>query len=511
MASNPAKRASRCSATGGCEVKSTHYIRRRPLLVCAAILAFLTAEAAYAQVPTEVEAAYQSIRGTEMLDFIRIIASDKFKGRASGSEQNYQTALMLAQEMKASGMIPAAAPDTFLQPFPVEHNVIDIPFAFELYENDTSIFVPKLGDEYVWRGFTGSGDVYAPTVFAGYGISMPEYDDYASVDVKGKVVVIMNGLPPFVVEETNWGKKYAGYKMQVAAGKGAIGVIFLGDLSEGQNPPQVSVLKGDFPYQSKLPAVKVSAKVANALSVGLAIPLASIQKAIDDSGKPMSFPLNVSARMQITTKYTQAATGYNVIGKLPGRHSLLKNRYVIVCAHTDHCGYQGGLIFNGADDNASGTSVLYALARAFPNLAKKPNRSILLVGFSGEEKGLIGSRYFVKNPPVPLNKIDAVINLDMVGLGSFVTVMGGTLNPWIYSAFASYADVAGTKVTHSADNPPSDQKPFVDAGIPAVMLLTIGDHIGYHTANDDAENLNADLLEDVARLTLLATWTLAEE
>lgn len=463
-----------------------------------------------AQVPKGIDAAYNSIRGSEMLDFIRIIASDKFRGRSAGSDQNYQTAIMLANAMKESGMLPAAGKDTFLQQFPVENNVIEGPFAFELYKDGANIYIPQHGLDYVWRGDTGSGDVMAQTAFVGYGISMPEYDDYAGIDVKGKVVVILNGLPPNINEEVNWGKKYAGYKTQLAASKGAVGVIYLGDLDEDASPPQVSVLKGDFPYQSKMPAVKGNVRIANALSVGLENPLATIRNLIDESGKPMSFPLKVDARLQVNTAYTQSAKGYNVVGKLEGKHKTLKNRYIVVCAHTDHVGYQGGLIFNGADDNASGVSVLNALVRSFPYLTQKPDRSILIVGFSGEEKGLIGSRYFVKNPPVPLSKIDAVINIDMVGLGSFLTVFRGLNNPAIYAALAGNADIAGIKVTHSDDNPASDQVPFVDAGVPAVMLLTIGDHTGYHTANDDADNLSVQLLEDVAQLTLLGVWTLAD-
>ncbi len=463
----------------------------------------------FAQVPKAIESAYASIKGKEMLEFIRIIASDKFKGRASGSDQNYQTALMLATAMKESGMLPFGGKDTYLQQFPVEHNVIDGPFAFELYKDGANIFIPRHGDDFVWRGFTGSGDVLAQTFFVGYGISMAEYDDYAGVDVKGKVVVVLNGLPPYINEEVNWGKKLAGYKMQLAASKGAVGVIFLSDVDDDASPPQASVLKGNFPYQSKLPSVKANVRVANALSVGLETSLSTIRSLIDENGKPMSFPLEVDARLQVNAVYTQSAKSYNVVGKLEGKHKTLKNRYILVSAHTDHVGYQGGLIFNGADDNASGVSVLYELIRSFPYLVQKPDRSILIVGFSGEEKGLIGSKYFVNNPPVPLNKIDAVINLDMVGQGSFIALFRGLKHPSIYSAFAGNADIAGIKITSSDDNPSSDQKPFVDAGVPAVMLLTIGEHVGYHTANDDADNLSVQLLEDVAQLTLLSVWTLA--
>jgi len=485
----------------------------RKLLATALFIFILLALAplgADAEIPAEIAAAYSSVRGGDMIEFVRIIASDKFKGRASGSEQNYQTALMLALAMQESGMKPAGEPDSFLQDFPIEDNVIEGPFAFELIKDGTQVFMPKHGKDFVFRGFTGSGDVYSRTFFAGYGVSLPDYDSYAGVDVNGSVVVVLNGLPPEYDTDKNWDKKLAGFKMQLAANHGAKGIIFIGDVDDNFNPPIASVYKGDYPYQHNLPAVKVNSRVANALSNGLDYPLSTIKRMIDENGEPMSFPLEVDARIQVNTRYDPTATAWNVIGNLKGRHSSLRNRYIIVCAHIDHLGYQGGLIFNGAEDNASGVSVLNALIRAFALLDKMPRRSILIVGFSGEEKGLLGSKYFVEHPPVPLNRIDAVINLDMVGQGNFLTVFGGMKNPLIYSAFAVNANEAGIKVTPSNNMPPSDQKPFAEAGVPSVMLLTIGEHVGYHTAADDVENLSPKLLEDVAQLTLLSAWQLAE-
>ncbi len=477
------------------------------LLACAV----LPPTKAFSQVPADVYDGYSSIRGAEMLEYVRLIASDKFKGRAAGSDQNYQVALMLATAMKDAGIAPGAAIDRYLQPVKVERNVIEEPFGFELTLDGRTLYEAKHGEDYVFRGFTGSGNVSAPAVFCGYGVSSGGYDDFAGIDVKGKIVVALNGLPPKLDKPENEHLKLAGYKMTTAAQNGAAGLVLLGDIDGDPAPPLASVNKGDFPYQRNLPAVKVNARIANMLAHGFEQGFPVIKSLIDDTGKPMSFPLNVGAKIFVNSVYTPDATAYNVIGRLDGKHPSLKKRYIVVLAHTDHVGFQGGLVFNGADDNASGTAVINALVKAFSQVRKRPERSILLCGMTGEELGLIGSKYLANNMPVPLNQIDAVINLDMVGMGGFVAVFGGTEFPRIMRAFSRWASVAGIDAVADSANPPSDQRPFRALGVPAVMLLTVGDHPYYHTALDDADTLDPKVMEDVAKLTFLALWQLANE
>lgn len=472
--------------------------------------AFLQVQAV-AQIPSEIYEGYSSIRGAEMLEYVRLIASDKFKGRAAGSDQNYQVAFMLANAMKEAGIVPGASLDRYLQPVSVERNIINEPFSFEITLDGKTLYEAKHGDDYVFRGFTGSGNVSAEAVFCGYGVSMGSYDDYAGIDVKGKIVVALNGLPPKLDKPANEDLKLAGYKMQTAVKNGAVGLILLGDIDGDPVPPLASVYKGDFPYQHNLPSVKVNARIANFLAHGLSQNIPVIKSLIDEKSEPMSFPLKVGARINVTSVYTPDSTAFNVIGRLDGKHSTLKKRYIVVMAHTDHVGFQGGLIFNGADDNASGTAVINALVKAFSKVQMRPERSVLFCGMTGEELGLIGSKYLASNMPVPLSQIDAVINIDMVGMGSFVAVFGGTEFPKIMRAFSRNAPVAGIDAVADSANPPSDQKPFRALGVPAVMLLTVGDHPYYHTALDDADTLDAKVMENVAKLTFLAVWQLANE
>ena len=481
------------------------------ILVAVLACVVLPQSRAAAQIPIEISDGYVSIRASEMLDYVRLIASDKFKGRAAGSDQNYQVVLMLSNAMKEAGFAPGAAVDRYLQPVKVERCVIEAPFHFEVTLDGKTLYEAVHGEDYVFRGFTGSGDVNAQTVFCGYGVTADGYDDYAGVDVKGKIVVALNGLPLHLEKPENENMKLAGFKMMLASRNGAAGLILLGDIEGDPAPPLASVYKGEYPYQRDLPAVKVNSRISNMLATRMEQYFPLYKAVIDESGKPMSFPLKTGARIGVQATFAPEVTAYNVIGRLDGRHPQLKNRYIVVMAHTDHLGHQGGLIFNGADDNASGTAVINALVKAFSLTKTRPQRSILLCGTTGEELGLIGSRHMAANMPVPLKQIDAVINLDMVGMGSFVAVFGGDAYPRIMRSFSRWAPVAGIDAVADGANPASDQRPFRALGVPAVMLLTVGQHPYYHTAHDDAATLDAQVMEDVAKLSFLAVWQLANE
>jgi Zn-dependent M28 family amino/carboxypeptidase len=479
-------------------------------LFALATLAWPRVSLSQEEIPFEISAAYASIKGGEILDFIRLIASDKFKGRGTGSDQYYQAALLMAGTMKEAGFTPFGGKDTFLQPYEIEQNRIYAPWAFEILHQGKVILSPALGQDFVFRGFTATGDVTADAVFCGYGLSLGQYDDYSGVDARGKAVVVLNGLPKSLDVEANENYKFAGYKMRNAAQHGAAAIIFVGDTGEDYGAPAASVFRGPYPGKPDLVAVKVGMKAATALVTNLQHPLSSIREIIDSETKPMSFPLETSVHIVANSEYFPKRTAYNVVGLKRGSNAKLRNRYILICAHMDHVGEQAGVIFNGADDNASGTGVLRQIAKAFGMATRAPRRSIILVAFSGEEMGLLGSNHFVENPPVPLGQIDAVINMDMVGMGDLAVVFGGTNHPQIYSAFSSFAETAGIKIAQNGANPASDQRPFVAKGVPAVMVLTAGDRQNYHTPGDDAELLNPQLMEDVAQLVFLSAWTLAD-
>jgi Zn-dependent M28 family amino/carboxypeptidase len=211
-------------------------------------------------------------------------------------------------------------------------------------------------------------------------------------------------------------------------------------------------------------------------------------------------------------RVVQADSAPNVVAVLRGRDRALRDEYGVVSAHMDHVGEERGLadsVFNGADDNASGTAALLEIARALAALppAQRPRRSVLFLAVSGEEHGLLGSQWFVAHPTVPLARVVANVNLDMIGRNAPDTVIGIGME---YSTLGDDARAAAGphRLAIVSDPQPeerhflrSDQYSFARGGIPAIMLTT-GPHADYHKASDEAARLDADKAARVARLAL---------
>ena len=236
--------------------------------------------------------------------------------------------------------------------------------------------------------------------------------------------------------------------------------------------------------------------------------LTKLQKGIDASGKPNSFPLDAKLSLELKIQRS-SVTAHNVVGKLPGSDPKLAGEVVVIGAHYDHLGKGGhggslargsnGQIHNGADDNASGTAGLIELARAFA--AKPPRRTVYFVGFSGEERGLLGSEHFVKDPPIPTERIAAMINLDMIGrlTKNTVEVGGAGTAPTFEKLIrgATEAEDLETRLNASGFGP-SDHASFYAAKIPVLFFFT-GLHKDYHRPSDDPHLLNAAGAQKVAR------------
>jgi hypothetical protein len=235
-----------------------------------------------------------------------------------------------------------------------------------------------------------------------------------------------------------------------------------------------------------------------------------------DKGKPhpFDFPTEIKAHVKVEANFDAEAPTANVIGFLPGSDPGFAQYAILVCAHHDHVGYQPGVMFPGADDNASGTVALLAIARAASRCYARPSRSLLFISFAGEEMGLLGSKHYVKNPTWPLKNIDYVINLDMVGQGSTITLWGGTKFQDLRELFEGLAEEEGLGIENLPPYPVSDHGPFVEEGIEGVMLLGGGEK-GYSMAHKPyiyrSEMINTDFLEAVTRISFLAAFELAKK
>jgi hypothetical protein len=389
---------------------------------------------------------------------------------------------------------------------------------------------------------TANKEVSAPIVFAGYGITAPEYkyDDYEGMDVGGKVVFVLRHEPGEEDSTSAFdGKSATKYssvasKVKIAVEHGAVGVLVATDPLN-----HTSLTPRGFPWPSltrtiprdalplmlladekeKVPVLHVGHE-AIAQLFGSVETLRSLQLKIDSSMRPHSFEIGGAAvaSMKTTTTIRDMST-QNVVGYLEGSDPKLKNEVLVVGAHYDHVGYkkkhQAGedYIYNGADDNASGTTAVLAIAEAFGRLPQKPKRSILFMTFAGEEEGGLGSRTYTENPFFPLEQTVAMINLDMVGRNSEDTLImvGSSRCPELAqinreeNRGIGFVLVSDDKVIGG-----SDHALFFRKNIPFLFYFA-GFHPQYHQVTDNPELINTAKLSKVARLAFRTAWRIAND
>ena len=495
----------------------THFVRA--LLVASLWVAATGCNRATVADADRAEGAVASTRPTtapSARDAIYYLASDELEGRGVGTKGIDQAAHYIADQFRRDGLKPLPTFDGYFQRFEMNTGAF--------IDKDTRLTVGGdalvLDKSFKPLGFSGSGAFEGPVAFAGYGISSAKYgyDDYAGLDVTGKVVVALRFEPHNEAGKSRFVK--SGYseeatfkrKAEVAAARGAAALLVV-------NPPTHHGKDGFVPFaslftesRSAIPIVQISVDAANGLlkKGGVADDLAALQAKIDGSGEPASVELKeVTAAGDIRILHKRSGV-MNVAGLVPGRGKL-KDEYVIVGAHYDHVGKsrmfsrggKDGEIHNGADDNASGVSTMLGLAHAFAQQPRRgeprDRRSIIFIAFTGEEWGLLGSQHFVSHPPVPLERMVAMLNLDMVGrVRNDMLFVSGTGTAKGLEAIVRGADAASP--LKIKENPsgfgPSDHTSFVLKKIPSLFFFS-GTHADYHTPRDDAEKVNYDGVAEV--------------
>ncbi|MBZ0199659.1 MAG: M28 family peptidase [Ignavibacteriaceae bacterium] len=469
------------------------------LIFCFAALPFL-APVLFAQ-----NADIPEITAAEIQDHINYLASDEMKGRFTGSEEAYTAAEYIKSEFERHGLKPAFG-DSYIQEYPFIAGIEMTgknELSFYISGNESS---PKLKEEFTPAPFSGSGDVKAQLVFAGYGISAQklEYDDYAGIDVTDKIVLVMRSQPEYNVPHSKF-DEYSSlrYKATVARDKGAAGIIFVnGYLPENENDKLL-----DFTYDRAsavegFPVVQVKRSFVDELFDANKLSFADYQKKMIDDKKPASFEFeNVNAKIVTGIKETEKIS-WNVAGILEGNDAELKNEYVVVGGHFDHLGmgetgslYMGDvpMIHNGADDNASGTTGVLELAEKFSSEKDNLKRSMLFACFSGEELGLLGSNYFANHPPVEAKQMITMINLDMIGRlnAKNELIIYGTGTSSNFKNLLNEKNSYGLSLTFNDEGyGPSDHSSFYGKEIPVLFFFT-GTHSDYHKPSDDADKINS--------------------
>lgn len=490
------------------------------ILICALFISFTPVSEDLISLQTpEMKKALLTLEPKEFHDTLAWWSADERGGREPGAIGSVQAGDWAAAEFERLGLIPLGDDDSFFQVLPkggkrglLEGRVLRV--------EDESF---PTQDWSLLGGCLKTDLQEVEVVFAGYGITAPEYDydDYKDLDVKDKAVLILRYEPQQMDKDSKWrgatGTRHSYFqsKLDNAKKRGAKAVLFVnGPIHHNPDKDVLSDL-GTRVSQGEgdpIPMVHIRRNIANALLEPLGKTLLQMQERIDNTGSPASDklpgkPLTFKAEVGDLTR------ARNVIGYLEGSDPRLKDEVVVVGAHYDHIGFgaygsrtpkRKGEVHNGADDNGSGSVAVVELAEAIVEGGLKPKRSILFQLYDAEEKGLLGSRHYVANPYHPLEDTVAMINLDMIArvTKNKCSIMGvGTASEWPEILKAAQGE-SSIKWTHrESGSGGSDQASFLRKNIPVLFFFS-GIHKQYHTPDDDIERCNIDGAVDVMQVAL---------
>lgn len=446
------------------------------------------------------------ISSDNLMTSVRYLSSPDLQGRLSGSQTYNIAAQWVADHFKKYNLKPLEK-DSYFQKFNLPYNQITTPCQVNyIWGNDTINY--GLPNDYVWRGFTGSGDVQSELVFCGYGISQPQrgYDDYANMYVKDKAVVIFKQNPSWTLDSLGWNEIGLRKKVEFAVNHGARAVIYI-SLPKDKHPqkPIGSVMEGEGLHFGDIPQLHISLDAAYRWFKNAGLNIHALQSEIDVHKKPQSENLNGTIKIIVNTHYYPSTETMNVAAYLEG--TTLKEEYIIIGAHLDHVGAQcNEIYFPGANDNASGVASVVELARTISQCPYKPKRSIVFVTFAAEESGLEGSRYFVEHLPIDKNKIIAMLNMDCIGVGDSIIVGSGLSNPNLYAKIVEIDDSLDNLMTKQTwKGGGADAEAFHKARIPTLYFVSKNSYPHLHLTTDTPETLNNQLHLKISRLVCALT------
>jgi len=461
---------------------------------------------------------------------MEFLASDDLGGRETGSVHSQITGQYVASVFRAAGLEPAGDDGGYLQSYPMSANrtVLDETRLVVSSADGVESSPLELFDDYLARGLGSTGaDLSAGVVFAGYGIvsANDDVDEYAGLDVAGKWALVLDGRPPERPELRR--QAYWRSKRSAAEKAGALGLLLVADestdsargylesLGDTMRHPRMSVEREGGSEDAAWPMVWLRERAANvvmgAAGLDVAAELAARVEQIVP-GRPLD-TVNVALVAPVEKASTHA---YNILGLLPGSDPALAHEAIVVTAHNDHVGImRDGRVNNGADDNASGTTTLLVAAQLMAT-APAPRRSVLFLSVSGEEKGLLGSEWWVNHPTMPIEDCIGNVNIDMVGRND-PTAVGITPSPehHDYNTIVTRAVELGQEVgidvgftVPAMDGSDelvdqyyrrSDHYNFAEAGMPVAFFFS-GVHEDYHRPTDELDKIDRNKLRLMADL-----------
>ena len=454
----------------------------------------------------------QLVSTDALMETVEWLVAPERRGRLAGDQGYQQAAEEMARRFQALGLQPGGS-EGFLRPAPMECNDLLAAPELTLVGADGSEQPWSLGEDFVARGFTGSGQVTAGVVFAGYGlVDGRGWNDYGGVEVSGKVVLAFKQAPPWQVEG-GWGEiHYPRPKAQVARDRGAVGLLLVSNpLAKHVQPLIGSTMHGPGEQAEDLPQLQVTGEVADALLAGSGWSIRTLQEAIDEDRAPSPVALETRVRVAVEARYRVECAPPSVVAVLPGSDASRAGEHVIVGAHLDHVGQQGDLLYPGANDNASGSAAVMGVARAMAIRGTPPARTVVFILFAGEEQGLKGAEAYVADPLLPLDGAVAMINADGVGTGEGMRIGGGGASPLLHALVRELdagADAISLPDTWYGGG--SDAQPFFDAGLPTLYFAADKGWIHLHQPSDGLDKIDPLLLTRATRLMYLVTAAIAD-
>ncbi|MEW6730746.1 MAG: M20/M25/M40 family metallo-hydrolase [Acidobacteriota bacterium] len=513
---------------------------------------------------------YEAIELKSLQAHLTFLASNLLEGREA-STRGYDIAASytasLFQQLGLKPIAETANERSFLQVFPIVELVNKGP--------ETLQVITARGDSQITESFSNRTHflignarrttlVTAPVVFAGYGLVEKDanYDDFANIDVKNKIVVVMTHAPgegdekSYFYRKENRNRFFNGMevleKRRNAQQRGALALLLINDplgkhpnifnnLANNENkkpynnlkvttPRRRMVLSEELNENSPIPLITISEALAQTLFDQSGRSLEALQRQINARHQPASFDLP-DKRIKLNTEVeTRLLNTSNVIGLLEGSDPVLKNEYIIIGAHLDHDGSRDGYIWNGADDDASGSAAVIELAAAFTRAKVKPRRSLLFCLWGAEEKGLLGSRFFTLQPLIPLDKISAVIQLDMIGrdveprphqlkgkpkptdLKRYIFAETSAQSPEAGEILLRANETAGLEINFESNTEVDGGSDHYSFWLKKIPIISIDDgvyHEDYHQPSDTIEKINFNKVLLVSRLIYLTAREIA--
>ena len=491
-----------------------------------------------------------TISAAQLRNYLTFIASDEMEGRDTPSRGLDTVAKFIALNLGRWGFKPAGDDGTFFQKIVLRREALDP--SKSIAEINGQKF--NIGEDFIPNavGATLNG----PMVFAGNGwvIKSKNLDSYQGIDVKDKIIVVVGGqrFPRGITQADLAGRMGEDWSSPsvYAQQHGAKGVLVILDSQAAQNWEQLRLrsLQPARAFPEKFitqapaagtPSIVLSSKMGTALLAGEKFDAATIVKRAETGDPVAPFELGAEKKLSITVSVkSERPTTQNVVAVWEGSDPVLKSEYVAMGAHYDHVGIcapgAADAICNGADDDGSGTTALLGMAEALSRAKQRPKRSVLFVWHCGEEKGLWGSRYFTDYPTVPLDKIVAQLNIDMIGRSKkaddtnprnkdltapdSIYVIGSTMMSTELGALSQTVNKSFLNLTYDVkyDDPNdtnrfffrSDHYNYAKKGIPIIFFFD-GVHEDYHRPGDEPQKIDYDKMERVSRTIYMLLWEVA--